>query len=194
MHVTCAIILGSLLFHEYLSFLQIILLGGVVLGSIVLTYVRSDQPHLDSTMAWRGIILTALAGAAASLAFYFFSKLSREIDPFVATYFWETTIGLFSLTYLCGLIALKRYHASTRIPFRAALQIVCISLLTISGTLGYAFAVHHGPYALASGLMAASVLIATLAGRFLFDERPTRAQLGLIVSTVVLIFLLKIVS
>lgn len=193
-YVLGAVILGALFFQEYLSSAQLLLLGGIVGSAIALTLLRTNQPHLDPTAAWRGILFCLVAGVNAAFTFYFFSVLSREINPYVASYFWELTIGLFAFAYLMLLLVLGKYDANPWLPIRQAGSIIFISLLTISATLCYAFAVHYGPYALASGLVTTTILIITLAGRYLFNERLSRAQIGLILFTVAMMFLLKVVS
>ena len=85
--VSIAILLGMLLFHEYLTTAQIFVLVCIVISAVSLALLRSDHPHLDSRMIGRGIFLTVTAGVSAAFTFYFFSVLSRELNPFVSTYF-----------------------------------------------------------------------------------------------------------
>ena len=67
-------------------------------------------------------------------------------------------------------------------------------MLTILGTTGYALAINHGPYPLASGLMMGTILVATVIAWFLFKERLKALQIGLIVVAAVMMFLIKMVS
>ena len=192
--VPVAIVIGMLFLQEYLTFIQILLLIGIGACAIWLTLLRSDHPHLDPRLARWGITLSVLAGVGSAFAWYFFSIAARELHPFVAAYFVEVGVGLFTLIYLVVLRASGLHKGSLHIPFPALRNIILVGMLTISGTAGYALAVNHGPYSLASGLMMGAILVATVIAWPLFKERLRLMQIGLIIVAAAFMFLIKTVS
>ncbi|MFT5036601.1 MAG: drug/metabolite transporter (DMT)-like permease [Candidatus Azotimanducaceae bacterium] len=193
-NVIVAVILGALFLNEFLTSLQLILLAGILAGAITLTFLRSQHEHLDESTVWKGIMLACVAGVGYALSFLFFSILSREISPLVAGYFWELSVGVFALAYLLYKKATHTYSGQTRLPMKDLVPIVLISTTTIAGTLAYGYAVHFGPYALASGLITTTVLIATIAGWILFKEKLSFKQLLAIAFVIALIFILRLTS
>lgn len=191
-HAVTAVMLGAYLFHEYLTHLQLLFLGLTVSCGIALILLRVDYGHLNPQTVGRGIALTLSAGAVVALSFFLFSSLSRDVHPFVAAYFWEAGAGIYLLLFF-----LFRGHRTSfpTIPSRRdLLAIIGISCLTIIGTVGYALAVTHGPYALASGLMSLTTLVAIVLGRYLYHEKLTRLQIVCVLAAVVSTLLLKLVS
>ncbi len=193
-NVPVAIVIGMLFLQEYLTLVQIVLLAGIAGCAIGLTTLRSHHSHLDPAKAFRGVLFSACAGIISAFAWYFFSIAARELHPFVAAYFVEVSVGLFTLLYFITLRVSRQHTASARLPFRAIRNIVLIGALTIFGTGGYALAINHGPYPLGQGLMTGTILVATSIAWFLFKERLNKTQIALIVGAVVLMFILKVVS
>ncbi|MDP2648929.1 MAG: DMT family transporter [Patescibacteria group bacterium] len=193
-NVIFAIMLGALFFGEYLSPLQLLLLVGILAVAVALALSRSQHAHLDVRNMGRGSMFSVFAGIGASVSFFFFSILSRELNPLVAAYFWETSIGVCALLYLLFHLARGRYQGAVLLPIRQASAIVGASFFVVVGTGGMAFAFNHGPYSLASGLGTTIILVTTLISWFLFKEKLGRLQIGLIILAVLLMFLLKVFS
>lgn len=192
--IIVAIFLGIVFFSEWLTLTQVVLIATITFIGVALALLKSDHPHLDPQKLLRGVLLTTAAGIIVAHAFFFFGALSREVNPFVAGYFWEVGVGVFALMYFCVLNLLGKYEGSVRIPLRDASKIAGIALLTISATSSYAFALSMGPYALAAGLLTATTLVASVMGWVIYNERLTKFQIGLIVAAVALMFLLKAFS
>jgi drug/metabolite transporter (DMT)-like permease len=193
-YVSLAVVLGAVFFGEYLSLLQLLILGAILAASVLIMLSKSSHAHLDNENRGKGVFLAILAGASVAFSFYFFSQLSRELNPLVAGYFWEVTIGVLALIYLLFMKYTKRYVAPISMPLKDVGLITLVSITTIFGTLGYAFAVNYGPYALASGLVTSTILISAVAGWILFKERLTYWQIFLILAATALMFLLRVIS
>ncbi|TSC85962.1 MAG: Uncharacterized protein G01um10148_870 [Parcubacteria group bacterium Gr01-1014_8] len=192
--VSVSLMLGIVLLNEWLTFHQFLLLLGIVFSAIALALSRADFPHLDPRMVWKGLGLTIVAGLIVAHSFYFFSVLSRAVNPLVAGYFWEVGVGVFALAYFLILSASGTYKAPAKIPFSDAAKILGIALLTILGTSCSALAFNLGPYALASGLTTMTTFVAVIMGWIIYKEHLTKFQIGLIVVAVGLMFLLKVLS
>lgn len=192
--VICAVFLGTFFLQEQLTSVQVLILAGIALCGVSLALLRSEHAHLDSRLAWRGIVLTIAAGFFGAVSFYFFSILSRELHPFVSTYFWEVGVGVAALLYLVVLSAFGRHNGIIRLPFSDAYKIIVVALITIPASASYAFAVNHGPYALAGGIITMTTLVTTVFGWLVYKEHLTKLQGILICSAVGLMLLLKVLS
>ncbi|MBY0110410.1 DMT family transporter [Patescibacteria group bacterium] len=193
-YVTGTVILGALFFGEYLTLMQLLVLAGVLLASVFIMVSRSNHAHLDSSKHGRGVMFSVVAGVSVAFSFYFFSQLSRELNPLVAGYFWEATIGVLTFAYMLFEKYRGAYVDPITLPLKEIGVIALMSLTTISGTLGYAYAVNYGPFALASGLVTSTVLISAVVSWFLFKERLTMWQVCLILIVTGLMILLRFIS
>ncbi len=193
-HTVTAVALGALFFSELLSPSQLLLLALIMFSGISLILARVDHDHLDPRLVMRGVGLALLAGVIVAHSFYFLSLLSREVDPLVAAYFWEAGVGI----VLLFLFIARQYRYPKRVAekvnFYDARTIIAISLLTIVGTVSYASAATHGPYALVSGLMSMTTLVSVLMGWYLYSERVSRLQGILISFSIACVILLKLLS
>lgn len=194
LYVLIAVCIGIIFLNEALSFLQLGLLIAILVGTISLTLVRSDHSHFDSSESWRGIVLAAMAGFGYAMTFYHFSLLARNINPLVASYFWEFGIGIFATLWLCLLRIRGSYTKKIILPRKSILYIVLVSLTTLSITIPFSFALSYGTFALATGLTATSVVIASFFSWLFFKEKLNLKQILLIVGIVVLVALLRLVS
>lgn len=192
--IFCSVLLGMLFLNEYLSLMQVAILGLMLAAGVLLSILRTEHAHLDIAKAWKGVWLSVITGGSAAVAFYLFTVLARETTPFVATYFWEVGVGVVSALYLLFLVATSRYTGRVILPFKKAAGIIGIGSLTIIASTCYALAVNYGPFALASGLVSTIILITTVAGWYLYNERLARTQLLLIGTSVALILVLKVFS
>ncbi|MFM2414959.1 MAG: hypothetical protein RI911_652 [Candidatus Parcubacteria bacterium] len=193
-YVSLTMLMGVLLFLEMLSSVQTFLLIALVVCGVVLAYTRSENAHLNQHDAWKGISLALFAGVFHAATFYFFTDVARNINPFVASYFWEIFVGFFALAIFCIQKVCTTYTQTLSIPRRDVLAITAIGLLTLSGTGGYAFAVNHGPFALASGLVTLSTVVAVVVARILFKEKLSPVQMLLIALIVCVLIAIKLVS
>jgi drug/metabolite transporter (DMT)-like permease len=116
------------------------------------------------------------------------------MNPLVAGYFWEVGVGIFAVLYFVVLSAVGKAGEHVTVSMSDRLKISGISLLTVSATSSYAYALSTGPYALAAGLLTATTLVASVMGWIIYKERLTKFQIGLIVVAVGLMFLLKVLS
>lgn len=192
MLTTTAVLLGAFIFREFLEPLQLLFLGLAAGAGVALILSKIDYGHLNPRTIGRGIVLTLSAGVMVAFSFFYFSTLSRSIHPFAAAYFWESAIGLFLLVFF--LIRAFR-EKLPRMPSRFdSMAIFGVALLTLPGTVGYSLAVTHGPFAIASGLMSLTTVVAIMTGRYLYHERLSLLQMMLIGAAVVSIVLLKVFS
>lgn len=192
--VVLAIVIGALFLGEYLGGSQLLLLGAIICCGVILALTRLPQTSVLVPSKKRGVLLAMLAGFSHALSFFFFTKLVRVTHPLVAAYFWEVFIGIFAAVYMLILMKRKEFLSPINIPFRTALPIAFASLVTISGTLAYGYAVEHGPYALASGLITSSIVVVLLTSRFFLKEKLALRQVALMLTIVGFMIILRMTS
>ncbi len=193
-HTLTAVGLGAVFFAELLSPIQILLLACIMFAGISLILVRTEHDHLDARMAMRGIGLAILGGVIVAHSFYFLSLLSRETHPLVAAYFWEVGVGVVLAFFYIVRSRRGTKQDIQKITFTDARTIIVISLLTIIGTVSYASAATHGPYALVSGLMSMTTLVAVTLGWLLYSEHISRLQGLLMGISIACVIFLKLIS
>ena len=192
--VVLAVTIGSIFLQEYLSGTQLTLLGTIIFCGVILAITRSPQVNVLLPRKGVGLALAMCAGFAHALSFFFFSKLVRVTDPLVAAYFWEVFIGIFAALYLIILLKRHAFLSPVKLPLKSVWPISFASLVTISGTLAYGYAVEHGPYALASGLITSSIIVVLFASRIFLKERIAFRQVALMATIVLCMIILRVTS
>ncbi len=160
---------GEIPLWEELFFVTLILVAG---GCLAMQ--KNNFDHLDNKVL-KGIVLSFVSAVLAGFSFYFMSKLSREIDPFLAGYVWETLIGLFALLY--GIIRSGVGHTKiARISWKEFGTITLVSWPTLIGTGCFAYAVTLGPLGIANAVGTGGILVSSIIAHFLYKEKLIRSQ------------------
>ncbi len=191
---TGAIALGVFLLSEYLTLPQVMSLSVVIFSSVALALTQKGSTLIRPTLVGKGLRMSAMSGFFGALSFYFFSIISREMHPFVATFFWESSIAACTVLALISMRATGNYKKSMRLSGKDLLHIAGAGLLAMCASVSYSFAVNHGPFALASGLFASTVLIGIVAGRIVFKEKLSYVQMFFITLAAFGMFLVKVAS
>ena len=162
-------------FHEVPTFIEFAWLIPLIVGGIALSMQKTKLDHLDAR-AGIGIGLTLLSAILFSLTFVQISSISRELDPFIAGYFWEVSIGLWALLF--GII---RWITCGKLPFgkikmKDASKIALVSAPTLIGTGCFSLAVTMGPVGIVNAIGSGGIFVCILMGHWLYREKMTRQQ------------------
>ena len=191
-----AIVLGFLFFNETITLAQGILMVFILVSGYFLSRQKNDFDHIENNL-WKGLVLTFFSQIIAGLSFYFVAKISRELSPYVAGYFWEALIGIFAII-IVAFRPLYDGKSLYKISLREFGKIAGICSLTLLGTGGFLYAVTLGSYAIANVLMNGSIFVSILVAHFAFHEKLTKRQwvwiLALMVGIVALSFLDEIMA
>ncbi len=169
-----AVVLGVLLFKESINALQVILIILILMAGYFLSREKNDFKHLDNNI-WKGLIITFLSQIVVGISFYYVSYVSRELSPFVAGYFWEMLIGIFSLI----LVLFRPWFDGQKlhlISIKEFGKIAGICSLTLLGTGGFMYAVTIGDYGIANVMMNGSIFVSFLVAHYAFREKMTNKQ------------------
>lgn len=150
---------------------------------------RRQEIHADRKLLI-GVLCCLCFGVIMAISFSLIAQLSRLVDPFVAGYCWEFTIGI-----IAALMVLARSKiGSMRMPSinaKAVFGIFAASSPTVIGTACYSWAVTLGPFAIATAI-GSTVAVATAAlSYFVHAERLSARQISAIVLVVIAIFIIK---
>jgi drug/metabolite transporter (DMT)-like permease len=186
------ILAGIIFFQEYLSvweyfFIVVVLFGGIFLGTRKTTF-----PHLNPQVS-KGLALCIFSGFTGMGMALFLTDVARNLNPFVAGYFWEIFIGIASF----GIATLRWSFTGKRvqkISWHTFGRIALISWPTILGTGGFTLAVTMGEIGIASAIGASGILMVTILAHFLYREKMTQIQWGALLVVILGIVGLKLVG
>lgn len=173
--VTIVFLLAFFFFGEVPLWKELFFVALILAAGAYLAFQKNDFSHIDNKVA-KGILLSFCSALLASFSFYFLSKLSREVDPFLSGYVWEVLIGIFAFGF--GILRSRFTKKKiARISGREFWKIALVCSPTLVGTGCYAYAVTLGPLGIASAIGSGGILVSILIAHFLYREKLNRRQL-----------------
>lgn len=167
-------VLGVLFFGEIPGIAAILSIVCVCFGCMLLGFFRQDLHHLGNRFT-RGVLLATFGAVASATTKFIFSSLSRDADPFVMGYFWETSIAAGAVL----LLSLRRpvYGRGVgKINMRTMGLIALCALPTLPGTAFFGLASRAGPVALLGAVGTLSLVLSSLLSHWLYGEKLSRGQ------------------
>lgn len=172
---------------ESLSSYQLLFVGLILIGVIGLGASRSIGTLPVNFHVGRGLFNSFMFGILLACAYVFIGIVSRELDPFIAGYLWELTIGVvaaaFALMRSCA--TSHRFVRVSRLQF---FRILLFSAPTVLGTGCYTLAMTMGSIGIATALVSTMMVFSALIAHFIYGERLSSKQifiLGFICAMVV---------
>ena len=184
--------LGWIVFREHLQWQTLSLIGLLLFGIAWLGMQRNHMPHLNN-QTLRGIGIAIFASLPLAYTIFLFVRLSKSIDPYASSYFWEVSIGIstFLLIVCRWLMTGKKIE---RISVKKFLAISAASFPTLIGTAGLGLAVRQGPLGVASAIGSASLVVVALLAWWWYGEKLKGTQWYAIALIVVVMAGLKLVQ
>jgi len=172
--VIIVFVLGFIFFGEIPLWNELFFVALILAAGGCLAMQKNEFAHLDNNVT-KGVIITFLSAILAGFSFYFMSKLSREVDPFLSAYVWETLIGVFALLFgiIRSGIGQKKIAC---ISWKEFGTITLVSWPTLIGTGAFAYAVTIGPMGIVNAIGAGGILVSIIIAHFLYGEKLIRAQ------------------
>jgi len=158
-------------FKEGINFWQILGTALILIAGGFLSIKKYEFAHLIAKKKVLGFLLAAFSASGAVLFWLFGAKLSREISPFAAAYFLESTVSIGSIFLLLGRKIFYNHIFFAPINFKEIGQVFLISGTVLIGTGGFFLATKLGPINIASAIGASGVLFAALFGALFFNEK-----------------------
>lgn len=174
--------LSYIFFQELISFKAAMLIILAIGGTVFLSTQKNHMTHLNEKTVL-GFVVLLLTAIPSALSVFVASWLARQpgVDPFVAGYFWEVSIGLAAVisVTLRSILLKKRFQW---IGPKDAGKVALAAWPTLIGTGAYTLAVTQGPIAIVWAIGLASSVVATLVAHFFFREKLTLKQwMGIVV-------------
>ena len=172
--VIIVFILGFIIFVEIPLWNELFFVALILAAGGCLAMQKNEFSHLDNNVT-KGVIITFVSAVLAGFSFYFMSKLSREVDPFLSAYVWETLIGVFALLFgiIRSGIGQKKI---ARVSWKEFGTITLVSWPTLIGTGAFAYAVTLGPMGIVNAIGAGGILVSIIIAHFLYGEKLIRSQ------------------
>ncbi len=174
--VIFAFLFGWLVFGETVTIPESIVVVIVLVGSTFLGFQKKDFAHLDASKTKKGIFLAVFSRILVSISYLFVTKISRELSPWVAGYFWEAFIGVFAIMIAFGRkLIWKKSPSPTTLKEFGKIALICSP--TLIGTGAFLYAVRLGPYGIATAISAGGIFVSLLIAHFIYHEKLSRKQL-----------------
>ncbi len=171
-NVLFSVLLGWVFFSEVLSFWVLVCIFITLAGSVILSTLKNDAPHLEPASVIKGFLLLLATSVMLTTAFFFVAKLSRELDPMLSAYVWESGIAVAALVFITGR---KLFGGAglERVSLKTFSKIFWCVLPTLLGTAGFALAITLGPLGIVSAISATGVFVITGLSILLYKETLT---------------------
>ncbi len=162
-------------FGEIPTILECIWILPIVIGGSVLSLQTIKFSILDGSIGI-GVLLNLIGVIFTSISFVQMSDVARNLDPFIAGYFWEVLIGAWALLFGIGrwMVCGKPIFGKIKLP--EAGKIALVSAPTLIGTGCFALAVTMGPVGIANVIGTGGIFVSILMGYWLYHEKMTRTQ------------------
>lgn len=190
----CTVLIGFVWFGEILSTWQLACITAILFFTAALGRSRLSLSYAGDNSAApsgperpevqiRGVAASVLCGAVFGFAYALLGSASRTLDPFLAAYLWELSIGL--LTAAAFLIQkVSNRNAAPRTGTSSGIfRIALYSAPTVIGTGCYAFATTIGPIGIVTAVLSTMMVFNTLLAWLFYGEKLNSIQWTLLFMT-----------
>ncbi len=180
------------LLWEALSTAQYLLIGVVISASLYIARQKSANEHIDIQKHRRWMIFILISGILSTTAWYWFQQYSADMNPFLASYILEASIGGISLFVLPLLAYLTK--TPLHITKNTLAPIFILSALAIASTIMFTYALQLWSFALSNALVLCSLPLICFFSYLFYKEKLTSKQIGAILIVIMSLVALKYVS
>ncbi len=170
------ILWGILWKSEFLSTAEILFIGILITGVIILVRQKHHLPHLQEKTGI-GLSFTLISAIGSSLTAFFIDNAVEQMSPFAVAYFWEGSIAIFAFLFV--MIREKAgFGDFKRVSFEKIKKIAWASSPTILASVAFPFAMSLGIAGLAGSIVnATGVLVITGLGFLFYNEKLKKLQI-----------------
>lgn len=146
---------------EQLQVTQYLLISAVVIFCLLLANKKSDAAHLEHASHRKGIAFLSISGILSTAAWYGFKQYADHLNPFLASYLLEASVGVMSL-FVLPVYTWYSGSSFQKATSRQITQITIISFVTIFSTIAYTYALQSGLFSLSNALVICSLPVVCL--------------------------------
>lgn len=164
------ILLGLLAFQETLNVYQVILVGLVFIGIVLVSVNFRNLHHRD--FLEKGSLLAIASGLIVSFVNFFSADQAKSLSPLMAIWFPWLACSLICLVYISRF---KKNHFKEFIKasHKHWRLIIIVSLIDLSGWLFYAFSVAKEELSITIAITESYIIIALILG-VIFNKEKIR--------------------
>lgn len=170
-----SVLISAYVLGESLSGRQVVWMGLIVCGVLGLGAVRNPPLATVTYSLPRGLAFAATFGVTLGIGFTLIGRISREIDPLVAGWCWESTITAMGAVVL----AARRLALGSvgSLPlWRELGWILAMCIPGAAGTSFYALAVAVGPVAIVTAVLGSMMVAVSVLAWLIHGERLSAGQ------------------
>ena len=127
------ILIDALVFNNYLSFYQIILIVALLCTLFAFIFGKENSSLVRSGSIKYGVIVAVFSGLTLSVAYAMIGEISKQTSPLMIGYFWELSIGVTAMVMALvrGVFAKEGFQ---RVSLSDFWKILLYSSPTVLGT------------------------------------------------------------
>ena len=167
--VLTTIIISLFILNEKLNFLVIGFIFITLFWWFILSAYRNNFNHLDNSKFLKWLIFTLISGILSAIALVIMVKVSRNLDPFVSSYFWELEAWIVWVFVLFFRQKVFKKNIE-KIWLKDFGKIVLASSPTFIGTMCFAIASLYWPVWIISAIWVLGIVFNIIFGIILFKE------------------------
>lgn len=168
--ITTMGILGYIFLHETISMAEIGIMIIILFGAAGLSLHKNDFEHLEEAHLGTGFLFVILATVSGAISVLAITIASRNSDPFLTGYLWESSIAA-CLVILAGIRYVIWNKSIKKVTRKQLYKIILDSSPTVIGTGCYTFATTLGPLAILGAIGSSGTLFVALLGWMWFREK-----------------------
>lgn len=180
MEIPMTVLLAFLVLGETLGFFQIVVIVGLVVGLVLVSY--QGNPFSKKFLLERGVMLSIFAALVMGAANFFVGWGARASDPLVVNF----VISFISMLG-SGIVLLwqGKFIKCCRDTVREPRITFTMAVLDNIAWIAFAFAMTLAPIGIAAALSESYIIIAVILGLFVNKEKLERHQkIGLIIAVI----------
>ena len=170
-----SLVLGWIFFQEYFTWIAIASIIIMLIWGIIISNSNTKFDHLDNDNLIKGILYSFIAWLLGSITVFFMINVSRELDPYVAGYFWEAqiAIALIIMVFVRKAFFNGKIEKISKKQFR---NIAIASSLTLPATWAMAVAGTMWDFAIISVMLTLIIVVITIIWALFFKEKLNKPQ------------------
>lgn len=185
-------VLWYVLLWETFSLLQYSVITVIILASLYIARQKNTHVHLQNAHHRKGMGYIFISGILSSVAWYLFKQYADEMNPFLASYVLEASVGVVSLV----VIPCFAYVSSKPLLVKKSVlpPVFLLSVVAIMSTVFYTYALQIGSFSLSNALSLCSLPLVCLFSYLVYKEKMTKQQIAATLVVVVFLVILKYIS
>ncbi len=185
---------GWWMFGEVFSWPVLLVIFLISANTFWLGISSHNFPHLKPTKTSFLVPIVLLGGFILVTSFSLVGKVARDLDPVIASVFWECGICVATLIFIGIRYLFTNQGLNLNMSLKKFLGLSMAVFPVTIGSFGMAKAVTIGPFALMSSIATSGILLSAFLSAWLYKEHLERKYYWGLFMTVILIVILRLLQ